>query len=291
MKILKVKLYLLSVISLVIISCDKNEYIDPSTAESNLKYSFFVAGHTYGNPMSYQFGLHPPFVNTISFINNYPLISFGVFTGDVVPIPTQEYWDSAISDIDKLHMPIHIAAGNHDRGIIFENIFKNYYYSFKNENDLFIILSPVNWNIDGTQKDFLIETIDSNSSAVNNIFIFCHELIWWSPENIFRNVKINYLPHYPGSTNYWSEINPILDSLPNNVVLFAGDLGATASVSPYMYYKYGNITLIGSGMGGGEQDNIIIVEINKQDELKYRLLGINNIMPYEMADLEEYELP
>jgi len=284
MQIRKLTILKYLILSLGIVACNNKESNEP-------KYSFFIAGHTYGNPMKFQHGLYPPFVNTISYINSYPKMSFGILAGDVVPKPTKEYWDSAISDINKFSIPIHIAAGNHDRGVEFQKRFKNYYYHFKYENDLFIILSPTNWNIEKQQKEFLLQTIENNYQQVKNLFIFCHELIWWSPENQFKNVEINYRPHYPGSTNYWTEINPILDSLPNQVVIFAGDLGCTNKVSPYMHYKKDNITLIGTGMGGGEKDNIVIVEISDEGVPNYRLIDLNNASTSEMGILEEYTLP
>lgn len=271
---------------LLFFGCQK----DSIAQENKPLYSFFVAGHTYGNPNSYQLGLHPPFVAQIPYINNYPTMQLGFLTGDIVFSSTQTYWDSALVDIHQFSMPIHIAAGNHDRGPVFENLFE-YYYSFKHQNDLFIILSPTNWNIEGSQKDFLTKTLDSLSASSDNIFIFCHELIWWAPNNIFGNVKINYAPHYPGSTNFWSEINPILDTLTNDVVIFAGDLGATSAVTPYMYYKNDNITLIGSGMGCGNEDNIVIVEVGQDGKLKYKLMNISTAVPFSMGALEEYRLP
>jgi len=258
---------------------------------ANSKYSFFVAGHTYGNPNKIKYGLHPPFVNSIPYINSYPKMSFGVLLGDVVPKPTKDYWDSALSDIGNFSIPIHIAAGNHDKGFEFEKKFNDYYYHFLYEDDLFIILSPTNWNIIGKQKKFLLKTIKNNHLNVQNIFIFCHELIWWSPENKFKNIKINYSPHYPGKTNYFTEIKPCLDSLDNEVIIFAGDLGCLNSVDPYMYYKKDNITLIGTGMGGGKKDNIIIVEVKEDNTLIYKLIGLNKSPLSEIGGLKEYILP
>jgi hypothetical protein len=285
------RIYILFLFIYIFISCNKSNSAEPLENEKDPGYAFFVAGHTYGNPADFEYGLHPPFVDKIPFINNYAFMQFGILTGDVVPRQEQEYWAAALMDIEKLSMPVHIAAGNHDRGPLFIDIFQRYYYSFKFGNDLFIILSPTNWNIEKDQKDFLIETLNNNYLSVDNIFIFCHELIWWAPDNIFGNVEINFRPHYPGSTNYWSEINPILTALPHPVVLFAGDMGATKGVAPYMYYHYDNITLIGSGMGGGEQDNIVLVEVNEDGILNYRLIGINGDVAVDMAVLEDYQLP
>ena len=183
-------------VAFAIVSCEKEKKADPVIAETPIVYSFFVAGHTYGNPNVRQYGLHPPFVNAIPYVNAYRNMSLGILTGDVVASSTVAYWDSATLDIDKITVPVHIAAGNHDRSPVFNRRYKEY-YSFIHEKDLFIILSPTSWNIEGPQQTFLVETIEENRESVQNIFIFCHELIWWSQENKFKNVKINYVGHYP----------------------------------------------------------------------------------------------
>lgn len=277
-------IFLYAITLIGVISCNNGE-------GNKLRYSFFVAGHTYGNPINFQYGLHPPFIKSIPFINSYEKMSLGIFVGDVVPKPTKEYWDSAISDINKFSIPIHVAAGNHDINPEFEKKVNDYYYQFIYEDDLFVILSPTNWNIVGEQKKFLLETIENNYHNVHNIFIFCHELIWWSPDSKFGNIEINYRPHYPGKTNYWEEINPVLDSLPNQIVIFSGDLGCLDKVTPYMYYKKDNITFIGTGMGGGKRDNIVIVEVDYNNSIKYKLIGLNSTPLTEMGKLEEYILP
>lgn len=255
------------------------------------EYSFFVAGHTYGSPLVTQEpGLHHSFIQHIPFLNNYQNISFGVLTGDIVSEPTQQYWDSARAQISNLTMPINIAAGNHDRGPIFELLYKSY-YSYELHKDLFIILNSNEWNIIDEQKLFLEQTIKSKSEFVNNIFIFTHELIWWTPINKFGNIKTNYLPHYPGSTNFYDEILPIFDTLKNNITFFAGDLGATDKVTPYMYYKDKNITYIANGMGSENNNNIIIVELDYLGNPHYKLYGLNANKPYIIEDLENYILP
>ena len=134
-------------------------------------------------------------------------------------------------------------------------------------------------------------SIKSKSEFVNNIFIFTHELIWWTPTNKFGNIKTNYLPHYPGSTNFYDEILPIFDTLKNNITFFAGDLGATNKVTPYMYYKDKNITYIANGMGSENNDNIIIVELDYLGNPHYKLYGLNANKPYIIEDLENYILP
>ena len=277
---------LILLLTLISFSCKKDPKIEPS-----YKYSFFVAGHTYGTPLlPPKLGLHNSFVNHIPFINNYNKMNFGILTGDIVNQPTQQFWDSARKQIDNLTMPIHIAAGNHDRGPVFESLYESY-YSYELHGDLFIILNSNGWKIINDQKLFLEQIIKTKAASVKNIFVFTHELIWWSPTNIFKNIKINYLPNYPGTTNYWEDIFPIFDTLSNNVTFFAGDIGATDHVTPYMYYKKENITYIANGMGSGDNDNIIVVEVDYNDQPNYKLYGLNKSKPYIIENLEKYILP
>lgn len=262
-----------------------------SAQNDTVVYSFFAAGHTYGNPNHPHYGLHYPFVDYFPTINNYPSMKMGFLTGDVVKHPTAAYWDSAQIDIDKLNMPVYIAVGNHDMGEEFINRFGDYYYSFIYNNDLFIVLTPGldAWNISGDQLAFLENTLDSNYTSVNNIFIFLHELIWWSPTNEYHNVHINYPPYYPGSTNFDTVVKPLLLSYPNNITIYAGDLGCTNAVSPFMYHHFDNITLIGSGMGGGVRDNIIITNVYN-DSVYYDLVAINGSDPNALGEIYDFSL-
>lgn len=254
-------------------------------------YSFFAAGHTYGNPNNPHYGLHYPFVDYFPMINNYPNMEFGFFTGDVIVHSEVDYWDSAQMDISYLNLPVYIAAGNHDIGQEFVNRFGDYYYSFSYDNDLFIVLTPGldSWNITGSQLEFLTNTLETNYNLVNNIFIFLHELIWWSPTNEYQNIEINFEPHYPGSTNFETVVKPLLLSYPNQITVYAGDLGATDQVSTFMYHSFDNITLIGSGMGGGIRDNIIITEVY-EDSVYYNLVAINGNNPKALGELTDFSL-
>ncbi len=280
--------YLLLLV-LILSACDNSN--DTIEDDTSVRYSFFVAGHTYGNANNPQLGLHPPLIEHIEDINNLPSIKLGVLTGDIVKDPQKMYFDAVVSDMDQFDMPIHVAAGNHDRGDLFLDYFPEYYYSEVIEDDLFVILSPTAWNIEGDQKLFLESTIEAYKDKVNNIFIFVHELIWWSPDNKFGKVEINWRPHYPGSTNYWTEIEPMLRETNKSTVIYAGDLGTTSRVDAYMYYQEGNITYIANGMGGGVEDNIIVTYVNNLGLVEFDLLGLNSDSLYEIIELSEYKLP
>jgi hypothetical protein len=287
---LKLKTYALLLLTFVLVQCEKPLIVNKPTPKQDFTYSFMVAGHAYGSPVNDQIGMYQPFVSEFSYLKDSSDISFSVLTGDVVNHSTTEEWNAVINEMNQLELDFHIAAGNHDRGALFIELFEEYYYSFLVEDDLFIILSPTNWNIKGEQKTFLEETISNFAPDAKNIFVFCHELIWWSPDSIFQNVGINYLPHYPGSTNYWADIDPIFKRVDNPIYLFAGDIGATSSSSPYMFYHYDNVRLIASGMGKGGNDNYLIVGITDDGEVKLNLMAIEGDR-YRLGDIELYELP
>lgn len=252
-------------------------------------YSFFTAGHTYGNPNNVQFGLHQSFVDYFPVLNSDPKIQLGFLTGDVVYNPTAQYWDSAQVDMDKFEMPYYIAAGNHDMGGEFTERFGDYYFSFRYDEDLFIVLNPGlnQWNIEGVQLEFLEQTLEAYASQSRFIFIMLHQLIWWSPDNIFQDVIINWIPQYPGYTNFEDVVKPLLLSYPNQFYLYAGDVGSKPSVSPCMYYENQNLTLIASGMGSGNKDNIIISHIY-EDHVDLDLIALNGDDPHAMGELSDW---
>lgn len=239
-------------------------------------YKFFVAGHTYGDPNIKRAGLHPPFVEYFPTLNADPEVELGFLTGDILKTyETTAFPDSVKADIAKISVPVHIAAGNHDIHELYPQYFGEYYYSFMHKGDLHIILAPGldDWNIAGKQLGFLKQTLKKNAPKARHIFIYLHELIWWSPTNKYKDTKINYKPNYPGSSNFEEVVKPLLLSYTNDITIFAGDLGATAIVSSIMYDEVDNITLIASGMGSGVKDNIIVV--TARDSIKYEVVPLS----------------
>lgn len=260
-----------------------NEQADQEEPSVNdeLSYSFFVAGHAYGNPENYGMGIYSPLKRQFGFLRDYPGMKAGFFTGDLVPKPTKEYWDAALTDIERLQMETFIAPGNHDKGEVFDSLFPSYFAMGMNR-DLFIVLSPNQWNIEGEQLTFLENTLDSLSAEVNNVFIFCHELIYWSPENEFSSWEPNYRPHYPGTTNYWEDVHPILKQVNQPVYLFSGDVGATSVVTAFEFVRFDGINFCASGMGNGAEDNVVIVEVSQNGLATLRFFNIHGDEPLEV---------
>lgn len=283
----------------VLSSCNNNH----STRTAEEEYSFFVAGHLYGvtwGKNRNSLHIHEPFKEYIPKINKYPNMAFGIFTGDIVRNSTRANYDTTIHDLQALKMPYYVAPGNHDVGNreLFESYFgdstennRSYGY-FKYNNDLFIILDANlnHWNIKGEQLKFLKQTLRSESGNSRNIFVFLHQLIFWNKFNAFKNIHLNWPPYTPDTTNYWSEVEPVLAGTKKTIYLFAGDLGANAEATPYMYYQKNNIVYIASGMGNMKEDNFIFVNVDRSGAVSFDLKALQGD-PDRLGQLENFKMP
>ncbi len=285
--------YHLLILTCLLVSCEGKENAD--IEYTGINYSFFVAGHVYGNPQIMQSGLYPPFKEKFDYIKNDSMIKFGVFTGDIVRRGTEEEWDKIDKDITGLAIPVYFALGNHDnknRELFIER-YGETYFDFTYKNDLFIILDPNidGWNIAGDQSEFLKQELSGINTDVMNVFVFFHQLLWWSNDNRYRNVKPNSFEGRSDSINFWSAVEPLFNNLSCNVVMFAGDVGAAAWSADFMYDRYDNITFIASGMGEGIGDNFVVVDVMTDNTLQYRLISLNCEDINCLGKLEEYTLP
>ena len=259
-------------------------------AQGDSGYSFFVAGHTY----AWQ-GLNLDFKGKFPYINSRPEIEFGVFTGDMVPHnATSDHWDEVDADVALLNEPVYFAVGNHDMEdrTLYESRYGQTYYEFSYNNDLFIILDPNldSWNISGDQYIFLDQTLDSLAAERERIFVFFHQLLWWQPFNGFSSVLPNSTAGRDEDHNFWDDVEPLFHNLSNEVVMFAGDVGAGSWSSDYMYHNYDNITFVASGMGEGVGDNFVIVNIDSSKNASYELICLSDPDMDCMGELEDFAL-
>lgn len=213
------KLIFNTALVLLLISCSSSKKLD---------HSFFIAGHAYGNPdnRANNIGLHKPFKEKTQFINDQKNMKNGFLLGDVVW--SQNFWKHAQEDISEFKMPIHIARGNHDGKLNnFEKLFGKSYKKFFVDKDLFVVLdlNLDHWNVTGEQLTFLRNTIRIDGKKARNIFVFSHQVIWYDKEKFPEPVP-NSLYDKSENTNYWSEIEPLLQATKKPVYVFAGDVGA-----------------------------------------------------------------
>lgn len=262
-----------------------------SANAQNQAYSFFIAGHTYGKPGVDNVGVHPPFKAKFPYIQSRSEIKFGVFTGDMVYQASPEDWDEVDVDIDALGLPIYFAPGNHDGSLynLYQNRYGVGYEDFLYENDLFIILNAngYGWNINATQLNFIDSLLDIHVGSVNRIFVFFHQLLWLD-NPIYKDVKPNSYQGKDLEINFWTEVEPRFHHLPHEVVMCAGDIGASSIASDFMFDNYDNITFIASGMGKGIQDNMVVLNIDTQKNISYDLICLNGSELNCFGDLEDY---
>lgn len=255
-------------------------------------YSFFVAGHTYGGRGMYHRGLHPPFEAKFSLINERG-IELGFLTGDIVVEPSEKDWDEVDSVLNYLNAKVYFAPGNHDirERELYESRYGRTYYSFLHRGDLFIVLDPNidRWNISGRQKEFLDEVIRSNARQADNIFVFFHQLLWWDKSNKYKKVIPNSTKGMADSINFWVAIEPAFRSLPNEVYMFAGDMGGANWSDFLMYDHYENITFVASGMGSGKGDHFIVAEVSR-DTVLLEVVALDDDI-HALGKIEDYQVP
>lgn len=278
-------------VSILLVSCSDDE---PTITTANVDYAFFVAGHTYGKHGVNNIGLHPPFEAHYDTLNNNSKIILGVLTGDIVLAPTPQEWDEVDSSLKRLNMPIHFAFGNHDLQIDPSYIDGRYgplYKAFRQENDLFIFLdsNQDSLSILGNQLDFLTHTLDSLAGSSEHIFVFMHHMVWWEEDNIFAAAPPNGVMQKGENVNFWSTIEPLFRNLNKPVFFFSGDGGANYIARSLTYYNDGNLTYTTSGMGFGQKDNYILVEVLDNEEVRLKVVGLNcDIGSDCMGDIEDY---
>ena len=217
-------------------------------------------------------GLHPPFAEYIPTINADSLMAFGFFAGDMVYRPTESYWSVLDSQRQLFDMPIYLVAGNHDRGPLLDERLPQTTYTFTRNGDTFIILDAGDdWTLQADQLHLLKAAI-AEASEQGHVFVLMHELLWWSPDGLYSDIKINYAPHYPGKNNFETEVLPILQAAQRPITLIAGDLGASEEVSSYSIDTLEQVTLLATGMGDGKRDHMLKVEVSEDTIAIYREL-------------------
>ena len=254
-----------------------------------LKYSFFVAGHTYGSIGADFEGFYPPFKDKFDFINNYPKMRFGVLTGDVTYKSREKDWQEIDEDLKDLKVPIHIAAGNHDVGKAFTSRYKKTFYDFEYGGDLFIILDSNHsrYNIVGEQLEFLKGVLNNKTKNKKRVFVFVHHFIWKNSSNVFKNLNKQWKHNL---STFGVETLPLFKKIDKPIYFFAGDVGQFANGEEYHFYQQDNCTFVGSGMGGRKRDNIVIIEVSEID-VQLKLIALNGDDVNALGSIYDYKLP
>lgn len=242
-------------------------------------YSFTVAGHVYGTPGYPSNGVYDAMVNKFNYILSRPEIEFVVFTGDMVWGSTIQYWDYIDEDMATLGLPWYNAVGNHECSNLplFIQRYHNPDTQFIYKNDLFILLNVYynQWNVSQQQITAISNALSNNN--YDNIFVFVHQVLWWSAKNIYVTQYPNSIEGRADSINFWTHFEPLFYNCGHNVFIFSGDVGANQSFNLY-YDNYQNMHLIASGMGNKTNaENFLVVNVTDTVTIDIICLNGNSI--------------
>lgn len=269
---------------LAIGSASCSSELGPKAPDGDASYSFFAAGHSYGDPHTkVRDGLYPPFRVGLSRLLAERSVDFGVLLGDVVFRPSQESWDLVDEQLNELPFPVHLVAGNHDLvppdwpeelpGYLmrsdWEARYGRTYRSFRRGSDHFVILDPNidGWRILGDQLAFLDKELEEARGA-RNLFILMHQVLWFKMSVLPKRVSVNSGFGFQEGQDFEEEILPRLTALNTPVYVFSGDVGAAPKGDTYRVETVENVTFIATGMGAGVADNYTLVEVSTEGEVK-----------------------
>jgi len=200
-------------------------------------------------------------------------------------------WDEVDADLADLTPPVYFAVGNHDvtDRDLFISRYGPTYYSFEYQGDLFIVLDgeldPC--NIVGEQMIFLQDIL--NAKNARNVFVFVHKLIWVTentPYYVLQD-KLNIPSEHNFQSNFWVDVEPLFRDLKAQVYVIAGDVGVPWAMS-VSYEHYENIHLIASGMGGAEEENFLIFDVDS-DGVRIQAQRLDG-QPLNRGTVEAYNL-
>ncbi|MFH1998472.1 MAG: hypothetical protein ABIK28_02275, partial [Planctomycetota bacterium] len=203
-------------------------------------------------------------------------------------------WDEVEKVVKTLPVPVHFAVGNHDmadRGL-YESRFGRTYYSFRFNNDLFIVLDPNLdfWNISGEQLSFLKEVIERRGK-VKHLFVFFHQVLWLSLDPYFRSLIPNSIAGRAQEVNFHNEVKPLFRDLGIPVYFFAGDVGAHPQRKAIYYHADGSLHYIASGMGGGLEDNFLKVRVLADGTVEIKVVALDGDDIHVMGFAKDHQAP
>lgn len=266
---------LITIVNALFYGCNNNNEVKVKPPVKNIE--FYVAGHVYGAPGIQNFPFHPPFQKYFNSTLNDSTINFAFLTGDIVQESDDASWHCVDSLIKLAPYKVYFAAGNHDlkNRKLYENRYGNTNYHFVKENNLFVVWDVLDsgWNITDEQISELEQlTIENN---FDNIFIFSHHIFWFDLIHT-PQIKLNSTYGKLDQLSFYSTRIHQLNDLKIPIYIFGGDVGAVIGGSYSALHQFENIHFICSGMGGGEWDNIMKVQVtDRKASLKIHYL--NNI--------------
>lgn len=246
-------------------------------------YSFFIAGHVYGNPKSENLGVYPTFLEKIKETSSQ--YRFGFFTGDIVRKSTKESWLKVHDDINRMNVPVYFAPGNHDMGdrALYQEMNGVADTFFVAGKDVFLLFdnTKYGWNMNENQL-LVFQQALKQLSGKSRLFVFGHNVLW---EDQYACAQPNSIEGKGPDNLFWTTTLPLLKELKNEVYWFAGDVGATITSQNVSYAHQENVHLIASGMGNQLFDNYLQVEVQEEKVT----IKVVPLMTSEVKSIHEFK--
>lgn len=235
-------------------------------AQPSEDFSFVVAGHAYGAHDGDNVALHPPFLAKMSSLD-HSAVELLVLTGDFLRRCDETSWRQLETELGELGMPAYLVRGNHELKAFcrrqIEARHGRTFYAFDHRGVRFIVLDSQleERAVSAAQIDFLRRSLNE-AEEISTVFIFLHELLWLAEEPRYAAVRANSRSRQKNlaSSNYWRDVHPLLSAQPGKrFFVIAGDVAGNPDAIPAFYERLGNVTLIASGMGEIEDENLLLV--------------------------------
>jgi hypothetical protein len=255
------------------------------------EYSFLVAGHLYGSPLSTN-TVYPAksLVSNTSFINTLKssfFISLGDNCANGNDTTALRIFNESFAR--QIKIPIYTAYGNHDgnRSNIEKRTGKKTYFSFLKKSELFIFLdSELEDNtLNQESLNFFLITLSNAivDTSIKNIFILSHKLIWSLSDEKYKKITDNSNDRkyrYDRYRKFYLNIKPLLDKASNtkDIYWISGDIGQPWSL-PLFYEKDKKITFLATGLGDSPMDAILDFRVSdsKVNIIAYDLITHKSI--------------
>lgn len=253
------------------VSMNKLPLADPDSE----MYRFLVIGHGYGGVEVEDQLPDPALLSKVPEIRDMDL-SMLVSLGDIVWDTTPENFDNLETYLlQPLPFPVFNTVGNHDvkDRSAYTARYGDTFYSFRAGPAQMIFLDTERETcaIDDVQQKMLEDVVARSlrASKIRHIFIFMHKTLFFSNQML---AEINQPVGLPNVIDcYASEdfagileetLLPAAQKKP--ILLFAGDVGAWANLTPYYEKRTdADLTMVMTGLGDNPDNSAILVTVDR----------------------------
>ena len=240
--------------------------------EAGQSYSFLIAGHLYGSPVSRSAYPAASVLANIDRINDAGA-RFFVSLGDGYRIPSLLHIRNFRNALTKkLDVPVFVTPGNHEISDqssreLYVQEFGETIYHFSHGRELFIFLDSEldRGRIEGNQLRFLSGLIENaiDNPEIASVFIFSHKLIWAVDDPYFQPVydQLNSPFGYDASGSFGQDVEPLVEALAKqkNVYWCSGDIGVKHPL--FFDAAHSGVTYVATGVADNE-DALIEVRVS-----------------------------